>query len=44
MASFDWPKCLDFQGDTCQKLIGSLMLLLTHADIWHVSLLTRANV
>ena len=24
MATFDWPKCLDFQGDTCQQLIGKL--------------------
>ena len=25
VASFDWPKCLDFQGDTYQHLIGLLM-------------------
>ena len=29
VASFDWLKCLNFQGDTCQQLIGSLMSLLT---------------
>ena len=25
VASFDWLKCLDFQGNTCQQLIGLLM-------------------
>ena len=34
MASFDWLKCLNFQGDTCQHLIGLLMSLLTHAGMW----------
>ena len=29
VASFDWPKCLDFQGDTCQHSIGLLMSSLT---------------
>ena len=33
MASFDWPKCFDFQGNTCQHPIGLPMSLLTHADV-----------
>ena len=32
-ASFDWPKCFDFQGDTCQHLIGLPVTLLTHIDV-----------
>ena len=46
VASFDWPKCFYFQGDTCQHPIGLpvssltraglLMSLLTHADAWLV--------
>ena len=54
VASFDWPKCFDFQGDTCQHFIGLLMSLLTRAglpmslltcvDVCHVSLLTHTEV
>ena len=43
VASFDWPKCFDFQGDTCQHPIGLLMSLLTHVELL-TSLLTRTNV
>ena len=43
MASFEWPKCLDFQGDTCQHPIGLLMSLLTCNGLL-TSLLTHADV
>ena len=41
MASFNWPKCLNFQGDTCLQSIGLLMSLLTRAYVLPMSLLTR---
>ena len=31
--SFDWLKCLDFQGETCQRPIGLLISLLTRASV-----------
>ena len=43
MASFDWPKCFDFQGDTCQHPIELPMSLLTRVGLL-MSLLTRADV
>ena len=34
MVSFNWPKCLNFQGDICQHPIGLLMSLLTCVNVW----------
>ena len=33
MASFDWLKRLNFQGDTCQHSIGLPMSSFTRADV-----------
>ena len=33
MTSFDWPKCFDFQGDTCQHPIGLPMSLFTRVGL-----------
>ena len=33
VASFKWPKCFDFQDDTCQLPIGLPMSLLTCAGL-----------
>ena len=43
MTSFDWPKCFDFQGDTCQHSTRLPMSLLTHTRLLTL-LLTCANV
>ena len=43
VASFDWPKCFDFQGDTCQHPIGLPMSSLTHAGLL-ISSITCADV
>jgi len=43
VASFDWLKCFDFQGDTCQHPIGLPMSSLTCVELL-MSLLTRADV
>ena len=38
VASFDWPKCFDFQGDTCQHPIGLSASSLTRAKLLMSSL------
>ena len=43
VASFKWPKCFDFQDDTCQLPIGLPMSSLTCAELL-MSLLTRVDV
>ena len=43
VVSYYWPKCFDFQGDTCQHLIRLLVSSLTRAGLL-MSLLTRADV
>ena len=43
VTSFDWPKCFDFQGDTCQHPIGLPVSMLTRARLL-MSSLTPADV
>ena len=33
ITSFDWPKCLNFQDDTCQHSIGLLVSLSTRVNV-----------
>ena len=43
VALFDWLKCFDFQGDTCQRPIGLLVSSLTCIALL-MSSFTRADV
>ena len=42
VASYDWLKCFDFQGDKCQRPIGLLVLSLTRIGLL-MSSLTRTD-